>query len=236
MRVSDFIEQDDLHAKLRVKIGLYRSYERDTTSGGGSTSGASSASSSGASTASTSDSGGSSTPTSNATGGHSHLIFEQNDPAVPSLDVTVAGYLARKSGGGNLKFNLDANSADVVDIYSRTASSDHAHTVTIGSHAHGIAHTHGIGHDHETPDHLHQLEYDIRQEGSLPGPVSVELDGQNIDSIIGGPFTATDGNDTFEVSLNDVLKTPGWKSLRFVAASGKGRITAYVIAKTLNLQ
>ena len=195
-----YVDEDSiiLEAKLRMKIGRYRSYERDTTSGGGSTSGSSSASSSGASSASSSASGGSCTPTSTGS------VAAQNMTACP-----------HHAGHAHIS-SLDP----------------HTHDVTIAGHIHGIDHNHGITHTHSTPAHVHTQTYDIFEEGTLPGAVSVLLDGVNIDGVIGGPFSG----DTVEVGLDGVLTTPGWHTLRFEAASGKGRITPYVIVKSLLLQ
>ena len=43
------------------------------------------------------------------------------------------------------------------------------------------------------------------------------------------------GDNVFEASLTGALTTAGWHTLRFEAASGKGRLTPYVIVKSLQL-
>lgn len=213
----DFLIDEEsiiLEAKLRFAIGLYRSYQRDTTSGGGSTSG----------------DGGSSAPTSGPSSASSAQATSHHHAFAADIGAGSAGADRVYSTRTGVNISLGANNAG--DLLTGDEAIG-------GEHTHGISHTHTVtiaDHDHSTPNHVHTQTYDIFEEGSLPGAVSVVLDGVNIDSLIGGPFTASSAGAAFEADLADVLTSPGWHTLRFESASGKGRITAYVICKTLNLQ
>ena len=221
-----FIDEDSviLDAKLRMKIGLYRSYERDTTSGGGSTSGAGGGQTS--STTATPSGGGS----TSGEGDHRHVIGGHLGAA--------AGHTNRNWQGNGLQFNLPTSVVPgdnrIWTYMENESGTEHTHTTPDHTHP---AHSHTVSdHDHTTPNHTHSQTYDIFEEGSLPGAVSVVVDGVNVDSVIGGPFTASAGADTFDVALTGVITQPGWHTIRFEAASGKGRITPYVIVKSLQLQ
>lgn len=187
---------------LRVRFSKYRTYERDTTSGGGSTSGA----------------GGSSTPTSSTQAAHNHKFAHFQGPA--SAPGVWSGYQARDAdGGGTFGFTVGLNPGE--DMWTYEANGSHSHSVSIGSHS------------HSTPNHVHQQTYDIYEHASWPGPVSVYLDGQNIDSVLHGPWQPSDANRTFDADLGEFLAgIPGWHTLRFEAASGLGRVTPYLIVKS----
>lgn len=214
----DFYVDDEaiiLDAKLRMKIGKYRTYERDTVSGGGSTTESGGGSTSGSSSISTSETND---------GEHSHTWARWNS------DTPMTGTVRRYESGDNTAgtgMNLETNAGSGNSLGTSTNG---------GIHDHGMAHTHTTpNHSHNTPNHTHTPDYDIFEEGALPGAVSVLFDGTNIDSLVGGPFTATTGDTTFDVSLTGVVTSPGWHTLRFEAASGKGRITPYVLVKSLQL-
>ena len=78
--------------------------------------------------------------------------------------------------------------------------------------------------------------YDIVQDTNPPGPVSVKLDDVDINALINGPFTITELGERRTASLTGLLKNPGWHTLRFETTSGKGRVTPYVLVRSLQLQ
>lgn len=224
--IDFYIDEDSviLDAKLRMRIGKYRSYERETTSGGGSTSGAGGGQTS--SSTSTPSGGG---DTSGA-GNHRHIIGGELG--------TPGAFTTYKWQGNGIQFNLPVNAVPgdsrIWTYMESESGTEHTHATPNHTHP---GHTHAVvDHSHTTPNHTHTQTYDIFEEGSYPGAVSVLVDGVNVDSVIGGPFIATSTTSTFDASLTGVITIPGWHTLRFEAASGKGRITSYIICKSLQLQ
>lgn len=207
MRLAELLDDNDLHAQLRLVIGKYRTYERDTQSAGSSTP--------------TTASGGSSAPTSSTAAAHRHQMTNGNQTALGIANRAV--FAQNADGSAQVGFDLATN-ASALHTYS--ADGSHSHSVDVPGHQHSVT----------IDPHSHLQQYDIFEDASYPGPVSIELDQVNIDSLISAPFQASDNNNTFDVSLTGILVTPGWHRLRISTASGRGRSTPYLIVKSLQLQ
>ena len=194
---------------LRLTNEKFRAYSTGAASGGGSTSGSSSASTtsdgggstSGASSKSTSDSGGSSTPTSQqVSDGFVHAV----------LTSSVSGSTTHQH---------------IVD----EGDFSHVHKVSIGSHSHGMSHTHaipdhshGMAHTHSTPDHMHGQVYGIYEDAVPNNVVTVWVDGVQRASL---------SSQDASVNLSTWLTTKGWHTVEIRSAVRK-RISAGLFIKS----
>jgi len=190
---------------------------RSTSSGGGS----SQTSSSGGGTSTSTQSGGGSSQTSSGGGDHTHLMFTavgyESDSAPNSL--VVAG--ANTSVGVSTLYLPGQNSGNA-QFYTRGASGNHSHSVSIPAHTHSFtvpAHTHSVNipnhthdvvipnhtHDIELPNHTHDVQHEIVELTSTPSSVTIKVDGNVV------PHTSTSGN---RINLVD-----------YMAKDSSGRIT-----------
>lgn len=127
--------------------------------------------------------------------------------------------------------------ADGGSVQFVASHGSHTHSFTTGgagSHSHGrwVAHRHqyGIpGHNHSVsvPDHSHAIEYGI-YEGSLPASVTVEINGVDRTSELGGPFSS----DQAGLDIAPFLLIGQWNTIR-LGSSQLGRLDAKIFVQIL---
>jgi hypothetical protein len=217
-----------VNANLRIKLAKFRAYETGAASGGGSTSGASSASTtpsgggstSGSSSASTTASGGGAT--SSESGEHRHKMFSYSGGSSSTQDRL---YVAADSSG--IGTSVYMNTYGTGDLYTRDAAPNHTHTV--GNHTHGMSHTHttpnhshNIEHTHTIPNHTHNLTFGI-YEGTAATGVTVTINGVDRTAALGGPFNA----DQSGLDIAQYLVVGQWNTI-LLGSTQLGRIDATV--------
>lgn len=222
-----------VNANLRIKLANFRAYETGAASGGGSTSGASSASTtpsgggstSGASSSSTTASGGGATSSEN--GEHRHIVaYNGQSTSDPSSGSWKDMWFGNSSGAPSytsVKMSTSSTSA----IWTYGAEGDHTHT--IAAHSHGMSHTHttpnhshNIEHTHTTPNHTHNLTFGI-YEGTAATGVTVTINGVDRTAALGGPFNA----DQSGLDIAQYLVVGQWNTI-LLGSSQLGRIDATV--------
>ena len=210
--------------KLNFSVENYRYYDTGIYSGGGSTSGASSAS--------TSASGGAVSSGASSESTSENDLGESAEATYASSFQHQHGYWA--DGGANV---TDYNNTNThVHTYFRPAGHTHGieHTHTGGSHSHGMEHTHtggshshGMEHTHSTPNHTHSTILGISESTSATG-VKVYVDGTlRLDN--GGSGYTTDQSN---LDLTEWVKTSGWHYIE-LSSTQNGRINAAYFIQVL---
>ena len=209
-RLDFYVDEESiiLEAKLRLAVSAYRVWASDTAAGGASTP--------------TTAAGGSSTPTSSTANAHRHQVFDFSTAG--PISSTVDEFNARDVDGNPTFVYFGAG--DNKDVYTWTSDGAHSHLVSISSHQHSVT----------IPSHTHEQTYEVVEVEGTPGDISVALDGTNVDSVIGGPFTTSSLPATFDADFSGVLSTPGWHTLTISTVSGHGRLTPYIVVQSLMLQ
>ena len=219
--------------KLSFKLEQFRAYSKGAASGGGATSGASSANTtasggsstptSGASSASTTASGGSSAPTSGASS--TSTTASGGSTSVSSAEETVAGDPGGLCHPAMVVAFCHLPHRHTVSIGSHQHGMNHTHDVSIPNHTHGMGHTHsvsvpahahGIEHSHSVPNHTHDIEYGIFL-GTTPENVKVFVNG--IERL--GTYNTGQEN----LDLSAWITAPGWHTIE-LSSTRLGRISA----------
>jgi hypothetical protein len=172
----------------------------------------------------------SSTSSSYTTHSHTVEVFNETGGADVTLKV-VAGssrYLAANGDSGYLATNAAGSHAHTVD------GTAHDHTITIPAHSHSTTITYGIYTDDGTPNPPGHDFY--------PSGLSVELDGADITTALGGPWA--DDPEAIEIEADittQMLAAAGGLRQRhrlvISATGGQGEIecevTAFVVVQAI---
>jgi phage minor structural protein len=223
---------------MSFKTDNLRAYERaiegggavvsTTSSGGGSTQ----TSSSGGGSTQTSSSGGGTSQTSSAGGSHRHKVFGYvNDTGSAVPPTNLKNYVGSNSdGSAALGLYISGYSGD---IYTKDASGDHTHGVSIPNHTHTVSipnHTHTVAipnhtHDITLPNHTHAIQFGIYKLDNLPSAVVIKVDGNTV------PFTDTSGDNIDLIPYlskdSEGKVNRGWHAIT-IAPNDLGRINAQI--------
>jgi len=220
-------------ALLRFRLQAFRAYETGAASGGGSTSGPSSASTTisadenievttylplytyvdvdttkySYADADTHDHDGS----TGSVGTHNH--------GIPDGTVLV------KDGGGTVTFSASGSHSHSISVFSGSSHLhmvyDHGHSFTPNGHSHGMDHT------HTTPNHTHGLVFGIYTSTSATG-VTVKINGTDRTAALGGPFNT----DQINLNIGTYLTIGQWNTVE-LGSSQLGRIDATIFIQAM---
>ena len=160
-------------AYLRLTNEKFRAYSRGAASGGGATSGASSATTtasggattSGASSATTTASGGATT--SGASSASTTASGGATTSSASSATTTSSGGATTSGASSSTTTSQSGSVTDAATSYDRAAGpSNHYHNFTITGHTHKLSHTHSISshrhdmpHTHTVGNHTHKMPH-----------------------------------------------------------------------------
>ncbi len=197
-------------ALLRFKLLAFRAYETGAASGGGSTSGPSSAS--------TTVSGYENIEVTNYIFDTGYLV-DYTDSEYADADThnhgIADGTQLLKNGGGYVTYYVFNGESHVHWLHP------HHHSYNAYGHSHGMNHTHQIY------DHIHGLNFGI-YEGTAATGVTVKINGIDRTAALGGPFN-TDQNG---LNISQYMVAGQWNIIE-LGSTQKGRIDATVFLQTL---
>ena len=245
-------------AILQFSIEKFRSYETTTPSGGGSTSGASSATSTGANAAYglVEGSGAEDTYAGTADEWFTVHTFAAEGQTTHTADcfwmldisaATASAMSFRVAVGPTPVYfpavsqNLAAN-ASALDKNARlvvvTAYDVYGLAVVLQAMGHVAqdykcgyylryfgTHTHDMPHTHTTPNHTHEMTYDIYEQSNTNPSISIKINGTDRTTALGGPWTS----DQDDIDIAAYLNIGEWNKIELVP-NQLLRLNASVIA------
>jgi hypothetical protein len=160
-------------------------------------------------------------------GSHNHGITPGIWLAVSSNGSSVTGYQ------GWLQASDHFHSLSIDGSHSHVLEANHRHSVTIGDHAHSVTilgHTHDVTitpHSHTVvvPSHVHSVVYGI-YVGPTPGSISVQINGVDRTSALGGPWVT----DQASIDIAPYLQAGQWNTVS-LGSFGLGRVDASVFVQ-----
>lgn len=211
-------------ALLRFKLLAFRAYETGAASGGGHTSGPSSATTTGSSSETT-------TATADENIEITGYVFlsgalvdntttEEADADSHNHGIADGTVLAT-ADGGSVTYCAFYGSGHAHWLYN------HGHYYTAYGHDHGMNHYHGMDHTHQVYNHTHPIAYGI-YESTIPADVTVKINGVDRTSELGGPFNSAQSN----LSIAAYFTLGQWNTIE-LGSSQLGRIDATVFIQAL---
>lgn len=106
---------------------------------------------------------------------------------------------------------------------TRGSSGPHTHDLTLPDHTHDVT----------VPAHSHAMQYDLYADDQVPAGISLEVDGVDVTTALGGPWAPTQAAVEVEVDITEALtEAPGGlrqnHRLTFSCGGGRGEIEAEV--------
>lgn len=230
--ISFYVDNDVVNintCELTFDTKGFRAYSQATEGGGASTQ----TSSSGGGTTATSNSGGGGTQTSSAGGSSTQTSSSGGGGTSGNTNINVLTSLEYPQYNNE---GIVMGHAHYINVDHTHTISDHAHDVSIPDHTHNVdipAHTHDVDipshtHDVSIPDHIHDVKQGIYELDSVPGNVTISVDGVAIE------FS---GNSADRLNLVDYLKKDDsgkivrGKHTVEILPAGLARIEAFVILR-----
>jgi hypothetical protein len=176
--------------------------------------------SSGASSKASADSGGSINQSSEAADPlHFHKLHIQNGSGGDDLTIDT-------SYPSSASLYTSGSTSDVATLSQGTGAVNHAHTISVSGHQHGIEHTHTF-----TPNLT--ASYGIFQDTLYPTTIFLEIDGVARGEALGGPWAAGGAAVAVELDITTYLVNASGglrqnHSIKFSCTSGQGEIEAEI--------
>ena len=209
-------------ALLRFKRQNFRAYSTGAASGGGHTSGASSATTTGASSLSTTFEKAIENSNYVFVGGPLADHTESANAAADDHNHGIGeGTQLALYGGGYVTYHAFSGGAHTHWLYN------HTHHLFPNSHAHGMDHYHGMEHYHRVYDHTHDISYGI-YISTLATNITIKINGVDRTSELGGPFSS----DQVNLNISQYLTIGQWNTIE-LGSSQLGRIDATVFIQAL---